>query len=260
MNESKPSTSETVNYDVSILSDLNGDIFPEVDVIGDKLNGNFPVDFFSYCLVDYSGKQFSCIHDHCKEHRNCFNQDVLADNSNFHELYFHLEDRKLWCDKVFPDILRYISSESNVENSDYRFIFNHRYIRKDGSVSQFMHEGSITLAKDESLPALNLKVFFEIADIKADESIVLTIFRYSPEHGYQKVMTKIYSNAICSILSLRELEIIKLFQEGLSSKMIADKLRLSIHTVKNHKRNCMEKTRTHNISELIHICNQNHWL
>jgi DNA-binding CsgD family transcriptional regulator len=30
--------------------------------------------------------------------------------------------------------------------------------------------------------------------------------------------------------------------------------------VKNHKRNCMEKTQTHNISELIHICIQNRWL
>jgi DNA-binding CsgD family transcriptional regulator len=42
--------------------------------------------------------------------------------------------------------------------------------------------------------------------------------------------------------------------------MIADKLNLSIHTVKNHKRNSMDKTMTHNIAELIHLCILNHWV
>jgi DNA-binding NarL/FixJ family response regulator len=56
------------------------------------------------------------------------------------------------------------------------------------------------------------------------------------------------------------MEIIRLCHEGLSSKMIAEKLNLSIHTVKNHKRNSMNKTLTHNITELIHLCIKNNWL
>jgi DNA-binding CsgD family transcriptional regulator len=255
--EPKPNTLDTVNHGVT--RDIT-EIFPKVEGASHKLYGNLPVDFFSSCLVDYSGKQFSCVHGHCKEHNICFNGDLLADGFNFHELHFHQEDRLLWCDKVFPDILQFISSEPNVEPSDYRFIFNHRYTRKDGSISQFMHEGSITFVGDKCLPVLNLKVFFEIADIKADESIVLTIFRHSPEHGYRKIWTKTYSDVKNQVLSPRELEVIQLFHRGMSSKMIADKLKLSIHTVKNHKRKCMEKTLTHNISELIHVCIQNRWL
>jgi len=259
-NDPKSNALDAVNHDVNSTNDANSYIFPEVEVIGHKLYGNFHIDFFSSCLVDFSGKQFSCVHDHCKEHNICFNEDLLAEDFNFHELHFHQEDRLLWCDKVFPDILRFISSEPNVETSDYRFIFNHRYIRKDGSISQFMHEGSITFVDDKCLPVLNLKVFFEIADIKADETIVLTIFRHSAEHGYRKIWTRTYSTIKNPVLSSRELEVIKMFHMGLSSKMIADKLKLSIHTVKNHKRNCMEKTQTHNISELIHVCIQNRWL
>ena len=259
-NEPKSDALNTLNHDVLSPKDANCYILPDAEVIDRKLHGIFPTDFFSSCLVDHSGKQFSCVHDHCKEHNLCFNESLLADDFNFHELQFHQGDRMLWCDKVFPDILKFIGSEPNLKPSDYRFIFNHRYIRKDGSISQFMHEGSITFIDDKCLPVLNLKVFFEIADIKSDETIILTIFRYSAEHGYRKVLTKMYSNTNNSILTLRELEIIKLCHQGLSSKMIADKLKLSIHTVKNHKRNCMEKTLTHNISELIHICIQNHWL
>lgn len=232
--------------------------------LGKEVNQGLAPDeassFFNNCLIDPSGRQFACTQHACQEFPACLKNDFLIDGIDFHELSFHPDDRRLWCDSAFPDIMRFLNSEIISELSDYRFIFNHRYIRKDGSVSQFMHEGCLKLTKGSQRPHLNLNVFFEIADIKSDETMILTIFRYSQEYGYRKVFTKVYSSKFTSMLTARELEVIKLFQEGLSSKMIAEKLNLSIHTVKNHKRNCMDKTQTHNISELIHVCTQNHWL
>ena len=216
---------------------------------------------FDYCMIDHSGKQFACVHHgHCHEQSNCFINGLLTDNLKFHKLQFHPEDRILWCEQAFPDILKFINSEPVVKFPDYRFIFNHRYIRKNGSVSQFMHEGSISFPDDKLFPVLNLKVFFEIADIKSDDTIVLTIFKYTTAEGYQKVFTREYGKYGNSLLTHREMEIIGLCHEGLSSKMIAERMNLSIHTVKNHKRHCMEKTSTHNINELIHFCIQKHWL
>lgn len=256
----------------------NGNNIPFLDLPHDenKYGGRFPSIFahersakfeernpqllFDCCLIDQVGRQFACIHAHCQAQSNCFKDGQLQSNLDFHELQFHPEDRKLWCEKTFPDILRFLDSEPVVDLPEYRFIFNHRYIHLDGSISQFMHEGTFIFAGDQSLPVLRLKVFSEIADIKADESIILTIFRYSAQQGYQKVFTKVYANTLDSPLSHREMEIVRLCHEGLSSKMIAEKLNLSIHTVKNHKRKSMEKTLTHNITELIHLCLLNHWL
>lgn len=259
-NEPKSDALNTLNHNVLFPQDANCYILPDAEVIDRKLHGIFPTDFFSSCLVDYSGKQFSCIHDQCKKQSICFKNNQLKENLEFHELDYHPEDRRQWCEVVFPDIMRFIDSESFEAFLDYRFIFNHRYIRKDGSSSQFMHEGSLRFDDNKGIPVLNLKVFFEIGDIKSDETMILTLFKYSSDQGYKKVFSRVYVKKYNSILSLRELEIIKLCHQGLSSKMIADKLKLSIHTVKNHKRNCMEKTLTHNISELIHVCIQNHWL
>lgn len=239
-----------VNSKDSHQVNTNNSIIPENDHLF----------LFDYCLVDHSGRQFACVHDHCQEQSICFQSKLLQQKLDFHELRFHPEDRKLWCDEAFPDLLQFINSEPIVEYADYRFIFNHRYIRKDDSISQFMHEGSITFKNEKKTPVLNLNVFFEIADIKSDETMIMTIFRYSKDLGYQKVFTKVYSNNLHSNLTPRELEIVRLCHEGLSSKMIADRLNLSIHTVKNHKRNIMDKTLTHNISELIHLCIKNHWL
>lgn len=214
-----------------------------------------------YCVMDFSGKRFSCIyHGNCFQKNNCFKSEILQENLDFHKLQFHPGDRILWCEKAFPDILKFIESESNTKIPDFRFIFNHRYIRDDGSITQFMHEGSISFEEDKLLPLLKLKVFFEIEGNNPDDTIVLTIFKYSVDNGYQQIFTRTYGVNTVSVLSERELEVIRLCYEGFSSKMIAEKLNLSFHTVKNHKRNCMEKTKTHNITKLIHFCLKNNWL
>lgn len=225
-----------------------------------KLPSNDPILCFDNCLVDHSGRQFACIHEHCHDSTSCFRNEILDENIDFHALRFHPEDRTLWCEETFPDIVRFVNSIATEQLCDYRFLFNHRYIRKNGNISQFLHEGFITLSDNESIPLLKLKLFTEIGDFKTDETMVLSIFRYSADLGYEKVFTKGYVKNGISLISHREMEIIKLCLEGLSSKMIADKLNLSIHTVKNHKRNCMEKTLTHNITELINLCIRSHWL
>jgi DNA-binding CsgD family transcriptional regulator len=56
--------------------------------------------------------------------------------------------------------------------------------------------------------------------------------------------------------SSRELEIIKLIESGLSSKQIADKLFLSVHTVNTHRRNILQQCGKDNISNLIYELNE----
>ena len=219
-----------------------------------------PLYFFGYCLIDHTGRQFTCIHERCNELYCCLNNELLDENQDFHPLHFHPDDRIIWLQEALPDIQQFANSIPAVEIPDYRFSFNHRYIHSDGNVSQFLHEGTLAFSEDACQPVLNLKVFTEIGDIKTDNTMVLTIFRYLPENGYKKVFTKVYGETENGQLSQREKEIIKLCLEGLSSKMIANKLNLSIHTVKNHKRNSMEKTLTHNIAELICLCIRSRWL
>jgi DNA-binding CsgD family transcriptional regulator len=57
---------------------------------------------------------------------------------------------------------------------------------------------------------------------------------------------------ITHAFSDRELEIIKLIESGLSSKEIADKLFLSVHTVNTHRSNILGKSGKSHISDLIY--------
>ncbi|MEM7297859.1 MAG: response regulator transcription factor [Bacteroidota bacterium] len=52
-------------------------------------------------------------------------------------------------------------------------------------------------------------------------------------------------------LSEREIEIIQTLADGLSSSQIAEKLFISEHTVKTHRKNILRKLNLHNSSELI---------
>ncbi len=51
-------------------------------------------------------------------------------------------------------------------------------------------------------------------------------------------------------LSLREVDVLKLICDGLSSSQIADVLCISNRTVENHRRNLFEKTRAKNMADL----------
>ena len=70
----------------------------------------------------------------------------------------------------------------------------------------------------------------------------LTLFRY-PD-------IELLNIGIC--FSDREFEIIRLIGSGLSSEQIAAKLFISINTVSTHRKNIIEKSGKHNISELIY--------
>lgn len=62
------------------------------------------------------------------------------------------------------------------------------------------------------------------------------------------------------VLSDREIEILKLVADGLSSKQVADKLFLSELTVNTHRRNMLKKTNQPNVAALVNFAKQNQWI
>jgi DNA-binding NarL/FixJ family response regulator len=58
-------------------------------------------------------------------------------------------------------------------------------------------------------------------------------------------------------LTEREIEIVRYVKEGLDSYQIADKMYLSYHTIKTHRRNIHFKLGTSTTSELIKFANEN---
>ena len=70
-----------------------------------------------------------------------------------------------------------------------------------------------------------------------------------------QVLNEEEANTGLNQLSEREIEVINLIRDGLSSKEIADKLKLSIKTVEVHRHNILKKLRVKNTASLINYIN-----
>lgn len=59
------------------------------------------------------------------------------------------------------------------------------------------------------------------------------------------------------LFSKREVEVLQLMAEGYTSKMIAEKLFISEHTVIAHRKNMQKKTGINNATALVYFCAKN---
>lgn len=213
----------------------------------------------AFWLIDYSKRQYVYMKGHCLEIHNYSKNKYLQGNFDFHPWIWVPEDKAVFEEQIFQDIREYWNLIRPGKFFKYRFSFNSRYYRSDGIISQFLQH-SIYLESQGNLPVLSILYFSSAADDKTDNTIVLTIERLVTGKGYQQVFSKSYLPQKKPTISLRESEVLRLSFEGMSSKMIADRLCISEQTVKNHKRNMMEKTSAKNIVELINFSLKNNWL
>ena len=61
-------------------------------------------------------------------------------------------------------------------------------------------------------------------------------------------------------ISRREYQVLQLIAHGNSSKMIADKLFISVHTAARHRSNLLEKFQAKNTAELVWTASKQYWL
>jgi DNA-binding CsgD family transcriptional regulator len=207
---------------------------------------------FGSCLIDYSSRQCLYLSHNSEEILSYCKADYL------HGIEFHYnnmlpEDRHIFNKHLFPDILRFLLTIPKSEFECYRFSFNYRFYRKDGCFMNILQHSTYFEPDRNGRPLLNRIIFSDITYFKTDDWMSLTISHHKKGIGFIPVLKKRYNPHSKTCISNRELEILNLSLKGLSSKLIADKLFLSVYTVKNHKRNMMGKTDSRNMSELINF-------
>jgi len=63
-------------------------------------------------------------------------------------------------------------------------------------------------------------------------------------------------NKTATVLSAREIEVLEYIAQGMNNHEIAKVLELSIHTVANHRKNMLSRSRCNNCTELVRIAVQ----
>src|ERR1043165_3834412 len=106
------------------------------------------------------------------------------------------------------------------------------YVAKDQSVDALLNAISL-IQRGETIcsPRVAFTLFSRIAELAVD--------------GHNELPAGV------SRLTPREIEILQLISDGLSNNQIAQRLMLSLYTVKNHVHNILEKLETHSRNEAI---------
>jgi PAS domain S-box-containing protein len=159
---------------------------------------------------------------------------------------------------LIPSVFKQIKKHAAIGDlHDIKLSFDFKMKRKDGK-SIWVREIMTILESDKSGgPLLSLFHISDISASKKDESINLYVEKLDAQ-GQNSIIhhdSHEVKKTFLTLLTEREEQILQLICLGYSSKEIAEKLFISIHTVHTHRKNMLEKTECKNSSELINFSN-----
>lgn len=161
------------------------------------------------------------------------------------------EDFKVYNDKIFPDLVHFLKLNPIFDSANTIYSCNYRFKTKSGKVIEMLQRTSFIFDPVSGVPLASYGVVTDITHFKQNPGMIYTI---ESDNGSDRdlLFRKVYfKDDDFSQLSKRETEVLKWMADGLSSKQIADKLKLSIHTINNHRKNMLYKTNCTSSAELV---------
>jgi len=166
----------------------------------------------------------------------------------------HPEDRKtVW--RRTTDLWKNMQIMPVSQRQSYCFNRNYRLRRANGEYIYLLEQTSVLQTDANGVVTHLLSVFSDVTDLIKKDAASISAKSVSPikvtlKDTYDKSKSE-------AKLSKRERQIVKLVAEGYSSKVIADQLFISYHTVNTHRRNIIEKTHSRNTSGLVQFAISN---
>jgi len=206
-------------------------------------------------LIDYRTSNYLIITDAIKNISSYDARDFLDGGLAQLLDVYQVDDFKIYNSKVFPANIEFLKHRP-IETHD-RFIFSYNFRIKDkgGQYISLLQRGSYITSPITGLPLYSLGYVTDITAFKQDNIICHTIDEIeqdSPELiRYRKETNTFYPYEEDQILTKRERDILCYMADGLSSKQIAWKLKISENTIANHRKSMLKKTNTKNVAQLI---------
>lgn len=223
----------------------------------DFFNFFFPSSSAIFFILDYrTGKFHYITKNFPKEFRNSY--DALKEGGiEYFTFLQHPEDRKIFNREIFMNRIKFMKSIPEGDHPSYCYSNNFRMIDSNKKCHHFLRQHVNAKTDAHGMPLIASGVCFNITNYKSDTKMVDTIYRFNETNGLDEVYSHNYFPSDDGGLSRREIEILKYVLEGFTSEKIANKLFLSHHTVKTHRKNMLQKTNSKNIGELLRYAIEN---
>jgi DNA-binding CsgD family transcriptional regulator len=139
----------------------------------------------------------------------------------------------------------------------YKMSYCFRFKTRDGSYKLFNHQAILLTTDEEGRGAKSLNIHTDISHLTSENNYKVSAIGMLGEPSYLNLNLQNPSsllNASVNLFTKREVEIIRLLSDGLTSSKIADQLFIAHHTVTTHRKNILRKAKSKNLGELITKC------
>jgi DNA-binding CsgD family transcriptional regulator len=217
-----------------------------------------------FFIIDYSQGRHILMTGNVEEIIGYHPQDFLENGLAMVIDIFQKDDFRIYNNHIYSSIYQLFKKESASQHSNYVFDFNYRMQRKDKKNISILQRSSFVTDPVTSLPLFSYGTCLDISLFKKDDTVIRKISKYDLQLSVPRMedisTDYFYPNPEKAELTRREKELLKWVAQGLSTKQIADKFRISYNTVNNHRKNMLRKTNTKNSADLIRFAISNHYI
>jgi DNA-binding CsgD family transcriptional regulator len=141
----------------------------------------------------------------------------------------------------------------------YKFVYSYRFRIPNGEYRHLLHQ-CIAFARGEKgnmITSFGVHAFIDHITPKSNYKLsIIGMDEYPSYFGITVPNPKIKFQPLEAPFSPREIEIIRLISEGLSSREIAASLFISHATARTHRQNILDKAKCQNTTALVAKCFQ----
>lgn len=195
-------------------------------------------------ICNYTTGQYEYVSDGIRSH---LGHDVsnysIEELTDFVLSIIHERHREFMFNSLIPVVFKYLKENSTaVKGTDYRYSCSFKMQNAQGAYHWYLVDTTVIEEDESGLPQRTLITCTNINPFKKDDCIYYNILKKN-EHGIYELLFEGMDNLHSGYqLTPREIQIINLISQGHSNKEIADKLFLTINTIKTHRKNIMKKT------------------
>jgi DNA-binding CsgD family transcriptional regulator len=239
---------------------VNTDLFDGPPVTREKVFKNIEFNSTSsqvHFMLDYTQRKYLYMNEAVR--------NVMGFNPNYFilngmESYVEILDPigvSIFQKKIFATNIEHIRKNPPQKAKDFIFTHSFRMNTPRGDRLHIAQRSSFIVAPDGT-PVGVVGCAMDISWFKKDDSVVHVIEDRSAPYDKRILLENHYfPNIEDTLLSHRELEVLRWIMEGLGSKQIAFKMNISINTVHNHRLKMLRKTNCKNTVDLMNYAMRN---
>ena len=179
------------------------------------------------------------------------NEIIEKEGIQFQMRHMHPEDAEFIVKHSYPAFNKVIENLSFKEQKKVLLQHNYRFRHKKGHLVHLMEQGTVLKVDEQGKLLVCLIHVYELPMVHPFKIKVL-VNKLKADQTYDTLYSAEFPQEEEKVqLSQREIDVVRLLSVGLNSEQIADKLFISYHTVRTHRKNMLQKLEMKSTSELV---------